>query len=337
MGKKNREGKSMSLTKKTKIREKDFPHLNNETKPIILLSTEEKINWAFEEHFIMYPQARKIIRDLTIIMNQPQKPYKDLISMSIIGESGTGKTAIINFIKKIHQRIINKDEYTVFPIVHCILNESSQGIKALYKRILKPFGYPMKKQNLRMYNMSELEEGCIDVLKNTEVRIIFMDEFQHANGTNIQAILNSLKTIILETGVPLVPVGTEETLKVLMKDKQIAKRCRLRSYSHLKPWKCDDVFRSFLKGYLTFLPFPERSNIDSKEISKIIFDIAFKQGTIDLIAKLSRNRDLEEKKERRIDLRNVTEVIKETSRIALLDNSPKITIEHLKTYKKEYL
>ncbi|MHA2283949.1 MAG: TniB family NTP-binding protein [Promethearchaeota archaeon] len=324
---------------KVESKKDNYSHLNEETKEVLIKSKKDKIDWIFDEHFVMYSSAKKIIRDLTIIMNQPQRPLIDLVSMSIIGESGTGKTAIINFFKKLHFKIINKGEYDVFPLIHCVLSESEHGLKAVYKQLLKPFSLPIDKKRMDRYTRDDLEDICINVFRGTEVKIVFMDEFQHAIGKNVQPVLNSLKKVTLESGIPLVPVGTEETLEVLTLDKQIAKRCRPRTYSILRPWKCDENFQVFLRGYEKFLPFPEPSYLASEKLSKEIFKIAYKQDKIHIISQISSRQANKDQKPAipRIDLRNITQVIKFVSRIAIQQDSPCITLKHLKIYEEDYI
>lgn len=325
----------------------EFPHLNQETFEVLSLNLKTKINWVLKEHFVVYGNAKKILRDLTIIMQQPQSPLNDLISMAIIGDSGTGKTAIIKGFKDIHQKIIDRGEYSAFPVIHCILSEATNGPKAVFYQILKQFNYPINPKRIKSIGLTTLENACINCLRDTEVRVLILDEFQHALGRSehdSEAILNSLKTVLLESGVPLVPVGTEKALKVIARDDQIAKRCRLRSYSLLKPWKNDTRLNRFLKGYERFLPFPKPSNLFSDEIANKIFEIAYKQGTYHITARLAQNfnrnsNNFHDSGElvKSIDLRNITEVIKITSRIALIENSPKITMKHLKKYESEYV
>ncbi|MFX1295807.1 MAG: TniB family NTP-binding protein [Promethearchaeota archaeon] len=328
-------------------KKEDYPHLNKETIEILFSDLTTKINWVLKEHFVAYEKAKKILRDLTIIMQQDQKPGNDLFSMLLVGDSGTGKTSIIKCFLNIHQRIIDRGDYSAFPVIHCILSDASHGPKAVYYQILKQFNYPINPNKIKTIGLTTLENACIGCLRDTEVRVLILDEFQHALGRSeydSQAILNSLKKVLLEAGVPLVPVGTEDALKIIARDNQIAKRCRLRSYSYLKPWKYDDNFKRFLTGYEKFLPFREPSNLALNEMSKMIFNIAYKQGNYHIASRIAQNstknfNNHQDNSEfvKRIDLRNITEVIKITSRIALTENSSKITLNHLKKYKKEYL
>jgi len=253
----------------------ELAHLNSQTREIVGGSLQEKIRWVRQDHFVVYPKAKRILEDLDWIITQEQTPLSDLESLTIVGESGIGKTSIVSYFKRLHMTRINTGDYEAHTIAHCILPDADLGLKGLYSSILKaePFNYPVSQSKLQRKTTIQLEEECIRQLQNTQVKILFVDEVQHALGRKVQTTLNSLKRVLLVSGVPMVLVGTtKRTEDVLNTDDQLNDRCPIKPYSRLTPWKYDKQFRSFLKSYEMFIPFPEPSDIFSSSISKIIFN-----------------------------------------------------------------
>jgi len=129
---------------------------------------------------------------------------------------------------------------------------------------------------MKRITVDELEETLIDTLKSYGTKIYFIDEFQHTKGRNKEAIINMLKRSMLESRVPFIPVGMPNTLQILNLDDQLADRCKVEDFSHLTYWTLDDPtladeFRKFLAGYEKFLPFPQPSNLSSKDMALKIF------------------------------------------------------------------
>jgi len=301
------------------VNEENYDHLNKETKAVMILSLDDKVAWVRKDHFVSYPKAKKILRDLDWIITQPQKPYNDLDSITIIGETGVGKTSIVSKFKDLYMKSENNGDYEEHTVAHCVLPDAALGLKGLYISILKaePFNYPVSEDRLRRRTTHQLEDACIDLLKKTNVRILFVDEIQHALGSKVQTTLNSLKRVLLLSGVPLVPVGTERTKEVLEMDDQLNDRCPVKSYSKLCLWEADDDFRRFLKGYESFLPFPEPSNLHSVQKAMKIFDLV-------------------KTNDEQTNLRRVSRLIKRIAINALYDNQPSITMDYIDEYEREY-
>jgi hypothetical protein len=201
--------------------------------------------------------------------------------MTIVGDSGAGKTSILEEFSRQHPRVHSSSEEG-YPIAHCMLKDSITGLKGLYSAILSAYGHPYADSTLLKFEritIDQLEEVLIHTLKETKTHLLFIDEFQHARGRNQQAILNQLKRTMLVSGVPFVPVGTPEITSVLNSDPQLADRCPVKDYSTLEYLHFDNEFRRFLAGYEQFLPFPEPSDLSSKTTALQIFEkVVFQDG-----------------------------------------------------------
>lgn len=298
-----------------------YKHLNKQTKELMVKSKKEKIEWSRKDHFISYENAEKILNYLEWVITQPQMPNIDLDSLSIIGETGMGKTTIVNKFKNDHNGMNRNLNDT--PVAHCLLPDTDLGLKGLYISILHsdPFNYPISENRLRKLSVLELERSCIDLLKNTNVRVLFVDEIQHALSKRTTTTLNSLKRVVQLSGVPLVPVGTEKARSVFNLDRQLADRCPTKSFSLLEGWRNNKQFKQFLAGYEEFLPFPNPSNLSSNKKSNKIFE---------LCAYNNLNQKL-------VNLRTISRLIKATTTMALLDNKDCLEFTYFENYRSNFL
>jgi hypothetical protein len=256
-----------------------YKHLNKSTIPYVDKPLKEKIRWVRAEHFVYYKKAQKCLEQLKWIFEQSQYheddglPY-DLEGLTIIGNSGAGKTYIVKEFMRLHSSE-HHPTYEGYPVGYCMLKDSVTGLKGLYSALLSAYGHPYGDSGilkLKKITIDQLEETLLHVLKETQTRLLFIDEFQHAMGRNQQAILNQLKRTMLVSHVPFVPVGVPLVSDILQLDSQLADRCPVTEYSKLNYWKLNPQFKAFLKAYESFLPFSEPSNLSSGDFSQKIFE-----------------------------------------------------------------
>jgi len=256
-----------------------YKHLNTSTIPYVNKSLKEKIRWVRGEHFVYYSKAKKCLKQLKWIFEQSlyyqddNLPY-DLEGLTIIGDSGAGKTFLVREFMRTHS-IEHHPTYEGHPVGYCMLKDSVTGLKGLYSALLSAYGHPYANSDSLRYKkvtIDQLEETLVYILKKTQTRLLFIDEFQHAMGRNQQAILNQLKRTMLISHVPFVAIGVPYVKNILKLDSQLADRCPVREYSKLTYWKPDNEFKMFLKGYEDYLPFPEPSLLHSKILSQKIFE-----------------------------------------------------------------
>lgn len=280
-----------------------YKHLNPETNQIMTGIIGDMIAWINQEHFVYYGKAVMCMTKLERIYNKsirwakeraenkkvadeknqpiPTELLRDIRSITIIGPSGSGKSAIIN------QFIRNQEEKGLlfeFPVMRCLLESGITGIRGLYSAMLEPYNHPYHNyqfvKNTRIA-ATEIQSVFNNMLRATNTQFYFVDEFQHLNDRNTQALLNQLKRTMHIAQVPFAPVGVPETQTVLGRDMQLAKRCPVKPYSQLKYWSMEtgshadqgkDEFQEFLGGYEGYLPFPEPSHLNSDDITNLIFE-----------------------------------------------------------------
>ncbi len=299
-----------------------YKHLDKTAIPILEKNIQAKIRWVRMDHFVYHPKAIQCLNKLnwiyeqTFVYDDTEDLIHDMEGLSIIGDTGLGKSSIINELRRTHSRQHNPT-YEKYPVAYCLLKDSITGLKGLYTSLLSAYGHPLaKEQALKMSNIkiSELEDVFIDMLRKTGTKLFIIDEFQHTKGRNQRAILNMLKRTMLASQVPFIPVGMPETKDILDTDMQLSNRCPVRPYSHLKFLTFDDdEYIKFLDGYEKFQPFPEPSDLGSDDFAEIIWNkVEFPKPYLGMT-----NR------------RNIAILIKTASVIALRNNHKRIEEEDL--------
>ncbi len=254
-----------------------YNHLDKKTIQLLEKTEQEKKKWIRDFHFVYYEKAKKCLNQLNWIFEQTlyseNNHLTDLESISIVGDSGTGKTSITDdFIQsKAPEHLRDHESY---PVVKCTLKDSITGLKGLYSSLLSAYNHPYANPDMlriERITIGQLEDVLIYTLKKTCTKLFFIDEFQHAIGRNQQSLLNQLKRTMLVSQVPFVPVGTLKVEDLLKIDTQLADRCPIKSYSKLEFLSYGVEFREFLAGYEKYLPFPDPSKLSSKDLSYKIF------------------------------------------------------------------
>lgn len=298
-----------------------FSHLNSETNTFMGKSMKEKMEWINTDHFVYYPKAQACLNELkrvydiaeAVLTNFPA----DQNGVSIIGHSGTGKTMILR--EFMQQNMVQPHpSYERYQVAYALLRDSITGLTGVYSSLLGGLGHPYGNAKIVgqfKIKISDLEDTLLYLLKKSEVRMFFIDEFQHALGRNQKAVINQLKRTMLEAHIPFVPVGTPDVVNVLALDDQLPDRCPVKEETVLDYWINGKDFRSFLASYERFLPFSEPSGLSSKDLAKIIFD-KVKYPDPRMVRELLRPLYTKEK-EGKTNLRNLANFLKKIAGAAL--------------------
>jgi hypothetical protein len=195
-------------------------------------------------------------------------------SLLIVGDPNMGKTTIAyEFIKKHYVNVV-KDAVTDSPNVTKpvipIQAPSNADEKSLYIAILDHFFAPFRPSD----PSSKLRHQMIYLLRKFNTRMIVIDEIHNLlSGTAKKQylVMNDLKNISNELNISLVGVGTRDALLVLHTDAQHASRFDV---VELPKWQMDIEFRKLLLSYEQLLPLRKPSQLASKEIGSLLFDIS---------------------------------------------------------------
>lgn len=140
---------------------------------------------------------------------------------SLIGPSGSGKSFIVTALSKKHPPT-RENGKSINPIL-TVKIPSKPSIRSFYEALMKRLGGPIL---LRETNGS-IRSRVLRFIKETGVRVIVLDEFQHLArkvGVDPYSICDTIKSLMDEGRIGIVFVGVPESDDVIQMDDQILTR-----------------------------------------------------------------------------------------------------------------
>ncbi len=187
-----------------------------------------------------YAKALKIVTksiENTVDSKQP-------MSAVLTGLTGTGKTTLIRHIitqnyKKPGEVENRHSVVRTVPAYHCTV-PADATIKALATEMIKHLDSGDTSGNA---NAIVLTKRLSTLLKNCQTQVIFLDEFQHLlskkarNGSD--GVTDWVKTLMDETGVPVIIAGMPECEGIIDAHPQLSGRYSYRASLDLLPFEPD--------------------------------------------------------------------------------------------------
>ena len=285
----------------------DLSHLTDQTKKQLNLDDELRIASLNDDRWIGYPKAIKIINMLTDLVNQSRQIRPECLL--IIGDSNIGKTTVIHqFCQKFYSIPIYDVNMGVTDVQRLVLTIQAPvkaNVKELYINILEHFFVPFRPTDPE----SKLRHQALHLMRKFSTKMVIIDEIHNIlSGTARQQleVMNTLKYLSNELQLNIVGVGTKEAALVLHTDAQLASRFGVID---LPKWNLDEDFLRLLLSYKKLLPLKYDSDLASKEIAILLFEIS--GGNFG----------------------NLNKLLIECSKEAIRNGTEKITIEIIQKYK----
>lgn len=197
----------------------------------VLAPEERLLIETLSANIVMHPSLRKA-RDViqrAVAENQSLSEPRHVI---LIGDSGCGKTTLLDMIEENHspkeecfQLGIRSQQSVLIQSLPSSITPRSMAIE-----MLRGLG----DQSLLNGTCQELTERLIHYIKQCNVQVIFLDEFQHLlalgrgseRGANqrLLAARNWIKSVINKTHVTFVLMGMPDTLALVDQEPQMERR-----------------------------------------------------------------------------------------------------------------
>ena len=258
------------------------------------LSKKERLR-MLNSIYVAHPDATQILQKMKRC-HESREYSNEPRSMSLTGETGTGKTTLIEQYMLKHPPSETEKTSSV-PIFKSLIQPDT-SIRDFIGSVLKSLIASVS--GIREDDVDdELLKGSLPMVRKrlysyiaeAEVKLIILDEFQHLISKHKKKVLSdvadTIKTLINETKVPIILVGTTKAKAVFAENPEMSRR--IAEKIQLKPFSIstDDeinTFRRFLANVDKLLPFEKRSNLAEKEMTLRLY--ATSNGYIDDIMRI---------------------------------------------------
>lgn len=213
---------------------------------------------------VQHPYWRRVLRKLEYCRVW-SKSATDPYCMMIVGESGVGKSAIIDRYLQLHPPVVTADGRRV-PVLK-ITTPSVPTTKAIVEAIIIGLVGHLPAKG----TMEEQTARLLHLLSVAEVELIIIDEFQHviehANARFKQETSDWIKNLITLSSIPVVLVGMPNSLEILQNEQL---RRRFMTKIHVKRFIWSEKGLENLKVFLheleSSLPFEQKLGLGSTDL-----------------------------------------------------------------------
>ena len=242
----------------------ELSHLLESVRPIAMESREQRIAHLRTDRWIDYPRAAQTIQRLEELLATP--PRTRMPCLLIHGESGMGKTMLIEKFMRAHRPVYNKHQGLEQIEIVSAQMPPHPSERRIYGNLLHALGAPFRPGD----RLDAIEFTALNLLRRLKPKMLILDEVHDIlAGTprEQRTSLNLLKFLANDLRCSIVAVGTHDALIAMQSDAQIASRFTPLA---LPVWRESDDLRRFLVAFEKTLPLQERSNLADREMVKLL-------------------------------------------------------------------
>lgn len=276
----------------------DRSHLLPTIRDLLDLDDQSRIRELKRDRWISYPAAKTTLAMMEECFDHP--PSHRMPNLLIIGDTGNGKTALVDYFRHTHaSKDLRGENAAVVPVVYCLCPPTPHP-PWLYHAILEALFAPYSAK----MSPSGLHYQVIRILGQTGTRMLIVDEIHNVfqGSTDRQKLfLNLLKNLANELQIVLVAVGTQAAQNAIRTDEQLENRFEVK---RLPRWgrNAEDWGR-LLMSYERLLPLRLPSHLEADALSRKLRDMS--DGYLGELVRLLRRAGTAaiQKKEERITIK----------------------------------
>lgn len=238
------------------------------------LSAEERIAMMHKNWWIGYSRATRIRDQMDRVYNYP-KTHR-MPNLAVIAESNNGKTMLLKSFCKRHG--VNPDmdpaadpddERARLPVLF-LETPPKPDEGRFYRELLGRLSVSVSHRE----PPDDMFKRLKVVVRNLEIRVIVLDEFNNALGGGPRqqtSFLNAIRYVGNRLRMPIIVSGIPEALAAIQSDPQLANRFEP---AFLPRWKWDEDFASFLMSAEKKLFLRKPSNLHEPNKAQKILDLS---------------------------------------------------------------
>ncbi len=241
-----------------------FAHLDSEVGGLAAQPAAERIRFIRADRWIGFPRAELGVNLLRGLIDHPS--CARMPCLLIHGDSGMGKTKIVERFRRDFPDDFDIQAGRAQRPVLIMEMPPGPSEQRFYRQMLAVLNAPQHGYE----RLDVLEQIALRLLHAINPRMLIIDEVHNlVAGTprEQRRTLNLLKFLANQLRIPLVCLGTDDALRAMQSDPQIASRFEP---FHLPRWRADVAFRSLLATLETVLPLRKPSNLEQKSMVECI-------------------------------------------------------------------
>lgn len=243
-----------------------------------LCSDMDRNNYITQGLCIAYPSIKSIIREIEgLVLAQPKGLFGHL---AVVGEKRTGKTLACDMVRHgIGMTNINANINLSIP-TSFVQMPSELTEKKLLMSIIHSLSLPYGSNP----SIASLRSNALGILSECMVKVLFVDntdELLSGTPSDVRKIMAALKHVSDFSGVSFVFIATPAVYQRIKDCGSVDLGMRVM---HTKDFDNDDEFRKLLKSFEMFLPLKRASDLNSDELSSVIYNQT--KGNIGAVSRL---------------------------------------------------
>lgn len=207
-------------------------HLTSETAKWLDKPIQDRINAIKREKWVGHTQAQFVLEHLAELHHHsPVDP--DARNLLIIGEPGSGKTAVLRHYAKAYQPSV-KGHSMHWPILSVQLTDGPKE-HILYETILRA----LHSTYAPRASVKDKRYQVIQLVNSEGIKLLFIDEIHHlllSSAMQQRGFLAGLKVLMNELNIPLICAGVESAHNAICLDEQVGRRFEV---ARLPQWSMD--------------------------------------------------------------------------------------------------
>lgn len=232
---------------------------------------DERIAYAQQDKWVGYPFAKALLDKMVRLLSAPRTIR--VKSMIVVGDPNAGKTTIkLRFLNLNPPVDSENGDRTIFSVLHIEANSKADPI-AFCKRILDALGVPYGKKD----SFECLSKQVLDVLRETSVRMIVIDEFHNflvGRQDMKDALRNTMRTISNELRISFLAFGVPSALQFIAEENQMSSRFKRAVIPRWDTVNNMKTFQQLLASLESTLPLRKASNLHQKGLVEKLINMS---------------------------------------------------------------
>jgi len=238
----------------------DLTHLPTAIREHAFDGNTDRIRQVRAANWVGYARATRALDRLEELIEHP--PCARMPCLLIYGESGMGKTMIVEKFLRLHPPLFHKSSGAEHRPVVIVQMPSGPDNRRVFARILHELGVPYSSY----WRVDALERSALDSLALARTQVLIIEEVQQmlaGSAREQRSSFNLIKSITNDLRISIVAVGTGEARHAIEADPQI--RRRFDAFSLPRWTECED-FRDFICAFGKLYPLRKPSKLGERGI-----------------------------------------------------------------------